>query len=191
MRSSIKQQSQLLASHINIPLAGHTVYSRQCQRHVGKKSILHGKGRLFRYSSEMQLNSEFYKKKDVEENSIFSCWSLMNIYSDEAFRARHPPSGTTGNILLLSPLKTLVHHRGPTGERTIPRERPISFSIPNTQFLTKLSTSILPVSIFWHNCCNIFLETRDLQSPHAPQFRCHSRGVTICSLFRDMTNPHH
>ena len=63
----------------------------------------------------------------------------------------------------------------------------------NTQFLTKISTGILPVSTFWHNCCNIFFETRDLYSPHASEFRirCHSRGVTICSLFRDMTNPHH
>ena len=85
MRTSIKQYSQLLAPRINIPLAGHTVYSRQCQRHVGKKSILHGKGRLFRYSREMKLNSEFYKKKELEENSIFnSCWSLINISSDEA-----------------------------------------------------------------------------------------------------------
>ena len=73
------------------------------------------------------------------------------------------------------------------GERTIPRDKPISFAIINTQFLTKISTSILPVSIIWHNYCNIFLETRDLYSPHAPEFRCHSRGVTICSLFRDMT----
>ena len=68
MRTSMKQQSQLLASHINIPSAGHTVYSRQCQRRVGKKSILHGKGSLFRYSREMKLNSEVYKKKELEEN---------------------------------------------------------------------------------------------------------------------------
>ena len=109
----------------------------------------------------MKLNSEFYKKKELEENSIFSCWSLINISSDEAFWSPHPHSGTAGrtetfHLSFLSPLKTLVHQRGPTGERTGSRDRPISFSIINIQFLTKISTSILPVSIFWHNYCNIF-----------------------------------
>ena len=39
---------------------------------MGKESILHGKGRLCRYSREMKLNSEFYKKKEFEENSFNS-----------------------------------------------------------------------------------------------------------------------
>ena len=109
----------------------------------------------------MKLNSQFYKKKEWEENSIFSCWSLINISSDEAFWSPHPHSGTAGrtetfHLIFLSPLKTSIHQRGPTDERTRPRDRPISFSIINTQFLTKISTSILPVSIFWHNYCNIF-----------------------------------
>ena len=109
----------------------------------------------------MKLNSEFYKKKELEENSIFSCWSLITISSDEAFWSPHPLSGTAGrtetfHLIFLSPQKTSIHQRGPTDERTRPRDRPISFSIINTQFLTKISTSILPVSIFWHNYCNIF-----------------------------------
>ena len=32
----------------------------------------------------------------LEENSIFSCWSLINISSDEAFWSPHPLSGTAG-----------------------------------------------------------------------------------------------
>ena len=102
-----------------------------------------------------------YKKKELKENLIFSCWSLINISSDEAFWSPHPNLGTAGrtetfHLIFLSPLKTSIHQRGPTDERTRSRDRPISFSIINTQFLTKLSTSILPVSIFWHNYCNIF-----------------------------------
>ena len=37
-----------------------------------KESILHGEGRLCRYSRQLQLNSEFYKKKRLEENPVFS-----------------------------------------------------------------------------------------------------------------------
>ena len=122
----------------------------------------------------MKLNSQFYKKKEWEENSIFSCWSLINISSDEAFWSPHPHSGTAGrtetfHLIFLSPLKTSIHQRGPTDERTRPRDRPISFSIINTQFLTKISTSILPVSIFWHNYCNIF--SRKLWSLVSPCLR--------------------
>ena len=32
----------------------------------------HGEGRLCRYSRQLKLNSEFYKKKEFEEISIFS-----------------------------------------------------------------------------------------------------------------------
>ena len=122
----------------------------------------------------MKLNSQFYKKKEWEENSIFSCWSLINISSDEAFWSPHPLSGTAGrtetfHLIFLSPQKTSIHQRGPTDERTRPRDRPISFSIINTQFLTKISTSILPVSIFWHNYCNIF--SRKPWSLVSPCFR--------------------
>ena len=44
----------------------------------------------------MKLKSEFYKKKELEENSIFSCWSLINISSDEAFWVPYSLSGTAG-----------------------------------------------------------------------------------------------
>ena len=37
-----------------------------------KESILHGQGRLCRYSRQLKLNSEFYKKKELEENPIYS-----------------------------------------------------------------------------------------------------------------------
>ena len=37
-----------------------------------KESILHRKGRLCRYSRELKLNSEFYEKKELEENPIYS-----------------------------------------------------------------------------------------------------------------------
>ena len=44
----------------NIPLAVHVVYSS------------HGEGRLCRYSKQLKLNSEFYKKKEFEDISICS-----------------------------------------------------------------------------------------------------------------------
>ena len=37
-----------------------------------KEIILHGQGRLCRYSTQLKLNSEFYKKKELEENPIYS-----------------------------------------------------------------------------------------------------------------------
>ena len=37
-----------------------------------KESILHGQGRLCRYSTQLKLNSEVYKKKELEENPINS-----------------------------------------------------------------------------------------------------------------------
>ena len=37
-----------------------------------KESILHRQGRLCRYSTQLKLNSEFYKKKEVKENPINS-----------------------------------------------------------------------------------------------------------------------
>ena len=55
-----------------MPLAGQAVYSSQSQRHMEKESILHGQGRLCRYSRQLKLNSQFYKKKELEENSIYS-----------------------------------------------------------------------------------------------------------------------
>ena len=63
----------------------------------------------------IKLNSEFFKKKELEENSIFSCWSRINISSDEAFWVPYPLSCTARrtekfHLIFLSPLKTLVHH---------------------------------------------------------------------------------
>ena len=37
-----------------------------------KESILHRQGTLCRYSTQLKLNSEFYKKKEVKENPIYS-----------------------------------------------------------------------------------------------------------------------
>ena len=37
-----------------------------------KESILHEQGRLCRYSTQLKLNSEVYKKKELEENPINS-----------------------------------------------------------------------------------------------------------------------
>ena len=45
---------------VNIPLAVHLVYSS------------HGEGRSCRYSRQLKLNSEFYKKRELEEISICS-----------------------------------------------------------------------------------------------------------------------
>ena len=42
----------------------HSLYSP----HVEKESKLHGHGRLCRYSRQLKLNSEFYQKKELEEN---------------------------------------------------------------------------------------------------------------------------
>ena len=51
----------------NIPLAVHIVYSS------------HGEGRSCPYSRQLKLNSEFYKKRELEEISIcsthFRTWS--------------------------------------------------------------------------------------------------------------------
>ena len=57
-------------------MAGHAVYSPQRQRHVEKKSILNGQGRLCRYSRQRKLNAEFDKKKDLEKNSIYSFYRV-------------------------------------------------------------------------------------------------------------------
>ena len=43
-----------------------------------KESILHGQGRLCRYSRQLKLNSEFYKKKELEENPIYSFKPIRN-----------------------------------------------------------------------------------------------------------------
>ena len=45
---------------VNIPLAVHLVYSS------------HGEGRSCRYSRQLKLNSEFYKRRELEEISICS-----------------------------------------------------------------------------------------------------------------------
>ena len=37
-----------------------------------------------------------YKRKELKENLIFTCWSLINISSDEAFWSPHSFSGTVG-----------------------------------------------------------------------------------------------
>ena len=130
--------------------------------------------------NEMKL--WIYKKKELKQNLIFSCWSLINISSDEAFWSPHSFSGTAGrtetfHFIFMSPLKTLVHQRGPTGERTIPRERPISFSIPNTQFLTKLSTSIIPVWFFGITAATFFSKPVISSLPMPQNF-----GVTRAEL---------
>ena len=80
-------------------------------------------------------------------------------------------------FLCLHCMKTLVHQRGPTGERTIPRERPISFSIPNTQFLTKPSTSILPVWVFGITAATFFSKPVISSLPMPQNF-----GVTRAEL---------
>ena len=50
----------VVSPSFNIPLAVHIVYSS------------HGEGGLCRYSRQLKLNSEFYKKKEFEEISICS-----------------------------------------------------------------------------------------------------------------------
>ena len=55
-----KRTSKNSSLSFNIPLAVHVVYSSQ------------GEGRLCRYSRQLKLNSEFYKKKELEEISICS-----------------------------------------------------------------------------------------------------------------------
>ena len=55
-----KRTSKNSSPSFNIPLAVHVVYSS------------HGEGRLCRYSRQLKLNSEFYKKKELEEISICS-----------------------------------------------------------------------------------------------------------------------
>ena len=55
-----KRTSKNSSPSFNIPLAAHVVYSSQ------------GEGRLCRYSRQLKLNSEFYKKKEFEEISICS-----------------------------------------------------------------------------------------------------------------------
>ena len=50
----------VVSPSFNIPLAVHVVYSPQ------------GEGRLCRYSRQLKLNSEFSKKKELEEISICS-----------------------------------------------------------------------------------------------------------------------
>ena len=55
-----KRTSKNSSPSFNIPLAVHVVYSS------------HGEGRLCRYSRQLKLNSEFYKKKEFEEISICS-----------------------------------------------------------------------------------------------------------------------
>ena len=55
-----KRTSKNSSPSFNIPLAVHVVYSSQ------------GEGRLCRYSRQLKLNSEFYKKKELEEISICS-----------------------------------------------------------------------------------------------------------------------
>ena len=55
-----KRTSKNSSPSFNIPLAVHVVYSS------------HGEGRLCRYSRQLKFNSEFYKKKELEEISICS-----------------------------------------------------------------------------------------------------------------------
>ena len=55
-----KRTSKNSSLSFSIPLAVHVVYSSQ------------GEGRLCRYSRQLKLNSEFYKKKELEEISICS-----------------------------------------------------------------------------------------------------------------------
>ena len=53
-----KRTSKNSSPSFNIPLAVHVVYSS------------HGEGRLCRYSRQLKLNSEFYKKKELQEISV-------------------------------------------------------------------------------------------------------------------------
>ena len=39
---------------------------------------MHEQGRLCRYSRQLKLNSEFYKKKELEENPIYSFKAIRN-----------------------------------------------------------------------------------------------------------------
>ena len=55
-----KRTSKNSTPSFNIPLAVHVVYSS------------HGEGRSCRYSRQLKLNSEFYKKRELEEISICS-----------------------------------------------------------------------------------------------------------------------
>ena len=55
-----KRTSKNSSPSFNIPLAVYVVYSSN------------GDGRLCRYSGKLKLNSEFYKKKELEEISICS-----------------------------------------------------------------------------------------------------------------------
>ena len=54
-RYAVLDCSSFLASHTEIPLGGHVVYSPQCQSHVEKESILHGQGRLCRCSRQLKM----------------------------------------------------------------------------------------------------------------------------------------
>ena len=55
-----KWTSKNCSPSFNIPLAVHVVYSSQSE------------GRLYRYSTQLKLSSEFYKKNEFEEISICS-----------------------------------------------------------------------------------------------------------------------
>ena len=55
-----KRASKNSSPSFNIPLAVHVIYSSQED------------GRLCRYSRQLKLNSEFYKKEELEEISICS-----------------------------------------------------------------------------------------------------------------------
>ena len=55
-----RKTSKNSSPSFNIPLAVHVVY------------FFHGEGRLRRYSRQLKFNSEFYKKKELEEISICS-----------------------------------------------------------------------------------------------------------------------
>ena len=55
-----KRTSKNSSPSFNVPLAVHVIYSS------------HGEGGLCRYSRQLKLISEFYKKKELEEISICS-----------------------------------------------------------------------------------------------------------------------
>ena len=83
-----KRTSKNSTPSFNIPLAVHVVYSLACVAGVWKgrerekretqtpatQAIYssHVEGSLCRYSRQLKLNSEFYKKKELEEISIYS-----------------------------------------------------------------------------------------------------------------------
>ena len=61
------QQSQLLVSRKNIPLAGHAVYSPQRQRHLEKEGIYTARARKvipLLKAINWKWNSELYKKEE-------------------------------------------------------------------------------------------------------------------------------